>query len=302
MRLLWDNIFNNFEYTFSSEDDFFPISNMFNYQTLEVGKFASEREGSLTLSGNGIINEIAVFNTNAQKIKLEITNTENNTLIYNINIINKQAIHNIAAVEFIKVKITFIKENEDSNILECGYLIIGEGVDFPPHDKQKTHTINYTHNQYFSLTGHYFYRKLPFRSYDTWKVSFPYLTNDDREKIINFFDISNFEPFALQVWIEEIISPDEILENGNSDIETARYNISKYGLSKYASKTNTMTKTIEKRTAVKSKTIVKDNTISKAKYYMKSGLYVCTNDKIDFKKGKNDLYQYSTELTFREIK
>ncbi|OEJ19918.1 hypothetical protein A9495_12960 [Brachyspira hampsonii] len=38
------------------------------------------------------------------------------------------------------------------------------------------------------------------------------------------------------------------------------------------------------------------------KYYMKSGLYVCTNDKIDFKKGKNDLYQYSTELTFREIK
>ncbi|MCZ9949910.1 hypothetical protein OFQ51_04525 [Brachyspira hyodysenteriae] len=239
MRLLWDNIFNNFEYTFSSEDDFFPISNMFNYQTLEVGKFKSESEGSLTLSGNGIINEIAVFNTNAQKIKLEITNTENNTLIYNINIINKQAIHNIAAVEFIKVKITFIKD-EDSNILECGYLIIGEGVDFPPHDKQKTHTINYTHNQYFSLTGHYFYRKLPFRSYDTWKVSFPYLTNDDREKIINFFDISNFEPFILQVWREEIISPDEILE---SEIETAKYNISKYGLSKYASKTNTMTKT-----------------------------------------------------------
>ncbi|MCZ9926740.1 hypothetical protein [Brachyspira hyodysenteriae] len=243
MRLLWDNIFNNFEYTFSSEDDFFPISNMFNYQTLEVGKFKSESEGSLTLSGNGIINEIAVFNTNAQKIKLEITNTENNTLIYNINIINKQAIHNIAAVEFIKVKITFIKD-EDSNILECGYLIIGEGVDFPPHDKQKTHTINYTHNQYFSLTGHYFYRKLPFRSYDTWKVSFPYLTNDDREKIINFFDISNFEPFILQVWREEIISPDEILE---SEIETAKYNISKYGLSKYASKTNTMTKTIEKK-------------------------------------------------------
>ncbi|MDA0068041.1 hypothetical protein OFR98_01890 [Brachyspira hyodysenteriae] len=264
-------------------------------------KFKSESEGSLTLSGNGIINEIAVFNTNAQKIKLEITNTENNTLIYNINIINKQAIHNIAAVEFIKVKITFIKD-EDSNILECGYLIIGEGVDFPPHDKQKTHTINYTHNQYFSLTGHYFYRKLPAKSYDTWKVSFPYLTNDDKEKIINFFDISNFEPFALQVWIEETISPDEIIENGNSDIETARYNISKYGLSKYGSKTNTMTKTIEKRTAVKSKTIVKDNTISKAKYYMKSGLYVCTNEKIDFKKGKNDLYQYSTELTFREIK
>ena len=284
MRLLWDNIFNNFEYTSSSEDDFFPISNMFNYQTLEVGKFESESEGILTLSGNGIINEIAVFNTNAQKIKLEITNTNNDLLTYNINIINKQAIHNIAAAEFIKVKITFIKENKDGNILECGYLILGEGVDFPPHDKQKTHTINYTHNQYFSLTGHYFYRKLPAKSYDTWKVSFPYLTNDDREKIINFFDISNFEPFALQVWIEETISPDEIIENGNSGIETARYNISKYGLSKYASRTNTIT----------------ESTLPK--YYMKSGLYVCTNEDITFKKGKNDLYQYSTELTFREVK
>ena len=279
MRLLWDNIFNNFEYTFSSEDDFFPISNMFNYQTLEVGKFESESEGSLTLSGNGIINEIAVFNTNAQKIKLEITNINNDLLTYNINIINKQAIHNIAAVEFIKVKITFIKD-EDGNILECGYLIIGEGVDFPPHDKSKTHTVNYTHNQYFSLTGHYFYRKLPFKSYDTWKVSFPYLTNADRDKIINFFDISNFEPFVLQVWIEENIPSD-----GETVIKYAKYNKSKYNRSKYASK--------EKN--------IKAN-FNNIKYYMKSGLYVCTNDKIDFKKGKNDLYQYSTELTFREIK
>ncbi|MEI0529033.1 hypothetical protein R4J00_10355 [Brachyspira intermedia] len=301
MRLLHNNIFNNFEYTFSSEDDFFPISNMFNYKTFQVGKFASEREGSLTLSGNGIINEIAVFNTNANKIKLEITNINNDLLTYNINIINKQAVHNISPIEFRNIKITFTKKS-DGSMLECGYLILGEGVDFPPHDKQKTHTINYTHNQYFSLTGHYFYRKLPAKSYDTWKVSFPYLTNDDKEKIINFFDISNFEPFVLQVWIEETISPDEILE---SDIKTARYNISKYGLSKYAGRTNIITETtetIEKTAAVKSKTIVKDNTISKPKYYMKSGLYVCTNEKIDFKKGKNDLYQYSTELTFREIK
>ena len=103
----------------------------------------------------------------------------------------------------------------------------------------------------------------------------------------------------MYIWIEETISPDEILE---SDIKTARYNISKYGLSKYAGRTNTITETIEKTAAVKSKTIVKDNTISKTKYYMKSGLYVCTNEKIDFKKGKNDLYQYSAELTFREIK
>ena len=279
MRLLWNNIFNYFEYTFSSEDDFFPISNMFNYQTLEVGKFESESEGILTLSGNGIINEIAIFNTNADNIKLEITDINNDTFTYTISIINKQAIHNISPINFRNVKITFTKKS-DSRMLECGYLIIGEGIDFPPHDKQKTHTVNYTHNQYFSLTGHYFYRKLPFKSYDTWKVSFPYLTNDDREKIINFFDISNFEPFVLQVWIEENIPTD-----GETIIKYAKYNKSKYNRSKYASK--------EKN--------IKAN-FNNIKYYMKSGLYVCTNDKIDFKKGKNDLYQYSTELTFREIK
>ena len=279
MRLLWNNIFNYFEYTFSSEDDFFPISNMFNYQTLEVGKFASETEGTLALLGNGIINEIAIFNTNADKIKLEITDINNDTFTYTISIINKQAIHNIAPINFRNVKITFTKKS-DSRMLECGYLIIGEGIDFPPHDKQKTHTVNYTHNQYFSLTGHYFYRKLPFKSYDTWKVSFPYLTNADRDKIINFFDISNFEPFVLQVWIEENIPSD-----GETVIKYAKYNKSKYNRSKYASK--------EKN--------IKAN-FNNIKYYMKSGLYVCTNDKIDFKKGKNDLYQYSTELTFREIK
>ena len=279
MRLLWNNIFNYFEYTFSSEDDFFPISNMFNYQTLEVGKFASETEGTLALLGNGIINEIAIFNTNADKIKLEITDINNDTFTYTISIINKQAIHNISPINFRNVKITFTKKS-DSRMLECGYLIIGEGIDFPPHDKQKTHTVNYTHNQYFSLTGHYFYRKLPFKSYDTWKVSFPYLTNDDREKIINFFDISNFEPFVLQVWIEENIPSD-----GETVIKYAKYNKSKYNRSKYASK--------EKN--------IKAN-FNNIKYYMKSGLYVCTNDKIDFKKAKNDLYQYSTELTFREIK
>ena len=141
MRLLHNNIFNNFEYTFSSEDDFFPISNMFNYQTLEVGKFASETEGTLALLGNGIINEIAIFNTNADKIRLEITNINNDLLTYNINIINKQAIHNISPIEFRNIKITFTKKS-DGNILECGYLILGEGVDFPVHDKQKTHTIN----------------------------------------------------------------------------------------------------------------------------------------------------------------
>lgn len=59
----------------------------------------------------------------------------------------------------------------------------------------------------------------------------------------------------------------------------------KYGKSKYASKEQ----------------INLSNEKVGAKYYMKAGLYVLTNDKIDFKKGKNDLYQYSTELSFREV-
>ena len=58
------------------------------------------------------------------------------------------------------------------------------------------------------------------------------------------------------------------------------YNIGKYGKASYADRTK----------------------VTYPKYYMKSGLYVCTNQEIDFKKGKSDLYQYSTELTFREIK
>ncbi|WP_252832388.1 hypothetical protein [Brachyspira pilosicoli] len=58
------------------------------------------------------------------------------------------------------------------------------------------------------------------------------------------------------------------------------YNIGKYGQAVYVDRTK----------------------VTYPKYYMKSGLYVCTNQEIDFKKGKSDLYQYSTELTFREIK
>lgn len=203
--------------------------------------------------------------------------------IYSIDInADKQVIYNISPIKFLECKITFYGNETNENNLECGYLIIGEAVDFPPHDKIKTHTINYTHNQFFSVTNHYFRRVLPVRKYDIWKVSFSYLTNEDKEKIEKFFEDSDFYPFVLQVWKEADSSESS---EGNETISYAKYGVGKYGKSKYASKEQ----------------INLSNEKVGAKYYMKAGLYVLTNDKIDFKKGKNDLYQYSTELSFREV-
>lgn len=284
MRVLCDNIFNNNSWTASSSDDFFPIENIFDYQRLNIGKFNDKKLGVLKVSGSGdkVINSFAIFNTNAHLVEIEIKNNEE-MRIYSIDInADKQVIYNISPIKFLECKITFYGNETNENNLECGYLIIGEAVDFPPHDKIKTHTINYTHNQFFSVTNHYFRRVLPVRKYDIWKVSFSYLTNEDKEKIEKFFEDSDFYPFVLQVWKEADLS--EISE-GNETISYAKYGVGKYGKSKYASKEQ----------------INLSNEKVGAKYYMKAGLYVLTNDKIDFKKGKNDLYQYSTELTFREV-
>lgn len=284
MRVLSDNIFNNNSWTASSSDDFFPIENIFDYQRLNIGKFNDKKLGVLKVSGSGdkVINSFAIFNTNAYLVKIEIKNNEE-MRIYSIDInADKQVIYNISPIKFLECKITFYGNETNENNLECGYLIIGEAVDFPPHDKAKTHTINYTHSQYFSVTNHYFRRVLPVRKYDIWKVSFSYLTNEDKEKIEKFFEDSDFYPFVLQVWKEADLSESS---EGNETISYAKYGVGKYGKSKYASKEQ----------------INLSNEKVRAKYYMKAGLYVLTNDKIDFKKGKNDLYQYSTELSFREV-
>ncbi|TXJ39041.1 hypothetical protein [Brachyspira aalborgi] len=276
MRVLCDNIFNNNSWTASSSDVFFPIENIFDYQRLNIGKFNDKKLGVLKVSGSGdkVINSFAIFNTNAHLVEIEIKNNEE-MRIYSIDInADKQVIYNISPIKFLECKITFYGNETNENNLECGYLIIGEAVDFPPHDKIKTHTINYTHNQFFSVTNHYFRRVLPVRKYDIWKVSFSYLTNEDKEKIEKFFEDSDFYPFVLQVWKEADLSE-----------SSEGYGVGKYGKSKYASKEQ----------------INLSNEKVGAKYYMKAGLYVLTNDKIDFKKGKNDLYQYSTELSFREV-
>lgn len=283
MRVLCNNIFNNNDWTASSSDDFFPIENIFDYHTFNIGRFNNKTLGTLTVLSkseeNKIINSFAIFNTNAHLVKIEIINSDE-VRTYSIDILNKQAIYNISPIKFSECKITFCGDENNENNLEIGYLIIGEAVDFPPHDKTKTHTINYTHSQYFSVTNHYFRRVLPVRKYDIWKVSFSYLTNEDKEKIEKFFADCDFYPFVLQVWKEADISE-----------SSEGYGVSKYGQSKYASVDCL-------------KNAKEENNFSKTagvKYYMKSGLYVLTNDKIDFKKGKNDLYQYSTELSFREV-
>lgn len=291
MRVLCDNIFDYERWTASSSDDSFNIENMFNYHTLNTGRFDSKTLGVLTVSSNvdKIINSFAIFNTNAYLVKIEIKNAEEE-ITYNINIVNKEAIHNIPPIKFSECKITFYGYETNENNIECGYLIIGEAVDFPPHDKAKTHTVNFTHSQYFSISNHYFRRTLPVRKYNIWKVSFSYLTNEDKEKIEKFFDDSDFLPFVLQVWKEADISSDSFSKIG--DTINGKYGIGIYGKSHYAYRNLQNDNNIDNEINLNRTGI---------KYYMKSGLYVCTNEKIDFKKGKNDLYQYSTELTFREV-
>lgn len=287
MRVLCDNIFNNNDWIASSSDDIFPIENMFDYHTLNIGRFDNKTLGTLTVlsNQNKIINSFAILNTNAYLVKIEIKNSEEE-ITYNINIIDRKAIYNIPPIKFLECKITFYGYKTNENNIECGYLIIGEAIDFPPHDKAKTNTVNYTHSQYFSMTNHYFRRTLPVRKYNIWKVSFSYLTNEDKEKIEKFFDDSDFLPFVLQVWKEADIS-----SNLGEEISTAKYGVSLYGKSHYVSYD------FDDWTL----SALAPPSATGIKYYMKSGLYVCTNEKIDFKKGKNDLYQYSTELTFREV-
>ena len=76
MRLLHNNILNLFPVSIleAEEDDFFPVSNMFNYQTLEVGRFKTDGKASLFVDGKGIINSFAIFNTNVEYLIVEIEN------------------------------------------------------------------------------------------------------------------------------------------------------------------------------------------------------------------------------------
>ncbi len=139
------------------------------------------------------------------------------------------------------------------------------------HSKKKTHIIENTHAQYFSQTGHYFARHLPLKKFDTWVLSFDFLTNKDKNKIIDFFDNNNYSIFILQVWIEPAINfyaEDPIIYEGDS-----------YKLSVEASKNQ-----------------------NNKKYEMNAGLYVCTNETLDFKKNENDIYQWALTLNFREVK
>lgn len=147
----------------------------------------------------------------------------------------------------------------------------GLAVDFPVHSKSKTHSISNTHAQYFSQTGHYFARHLPLKKFDTWALSFDFLTNKDKNKIIDFFESNEYSPFILQVWIEPELNyhtEDPLIYDDDS---------------------------------LKLSVDAKINQNNR-KYEMNAGLYVCTNETLDFKKNNNDIYQWALTLNFREVK
>ncbi|AFR71286.1 hypothetical protein B2904_orf1957 [Brachyspira pilosicoli B2904] len=115
MRLLHNNILNLFPVSIleSEEDDFFPVSNMFNYQTLEVGRFKTDEKASLFVDGKGIINSFAIFNTNVEYLTVEIENIYGKIINYTVYIKNNFGVYNIAPVDFTRIKITFNKKQTE---------------------------------------------------------------------------------------------------------------------------------------------------------------------------------------------
>ena len=213
-----------------------------------------------------IINSIAIVNTNANFIIIHILTNENENRYYPLEITDKIISINIEEIKIKSISIALY----GSEKISCRYLIACKAIDFPPHSKKKTHTIQNTHMGYFSQSGHYFARHLPLKKYDTWIINFDLLTNKDKNNILNFFDINNYSPFILQVWIENIVN---YFKDNPLVIDEGIYKLN------VAAIKNQITR----------------------KYEMTTGLYVCTNEKLDFKKSNNDIYQWSTSLTFREV-
>ncbi len=212
------------------------------------------------------INSISVIDTNANFVIIQIVTNENENRFYAVEISSKITCINIEETNAKSVTIALYS----SEILYCRYLTACLATDFPPHSKSKTHTITNTHAQHFSQSGHYFSRYLPMKKYDSWSISFDFLTNKDKNNILNFFDINNYTPFILQVWTEPIAK----YYTDNPLI----YESGAYKLNVVASQSQKI-----------------------PKYQMTTGLYVCTNEKLEFKKSSNDNYPWSLSLTLREV-
>ena len=293
MRVFSNNIFNKYLKKVNADNlsDECNLDDAFSSGLNSKIKFNENTEvGSIVLSDiDESINTFSFFKCNARFVEIKIICENDEQKYYPVHINNDVVIVNIEEIKIKDITISFIKNKES---IECKFLMAGLGFDFPPHSPKKTHSLNYTHEQFFSQSGHHFARHLPMKKYDTWVISFELLRNKDKELIVDFFESINFEPFLLQVWKESIAS-----ERLSSDVVKEFSSNLFLGLGFAFGSPFSKIKKEQKDIFYTLKS--KLNKI-KPKYEMKSGFYVVTNKKLDFKKSDNGVYQWSTSLTFRE--
>lgn len=285
MRILYKNALNTQNTIFSSNDENNNIENIFDKDIDYIGSFENTIYGEIetTFSEAQKINCVSIFNTNAQYIIFEFYKESGEIDEYKLEIIKQKNIFNIKNTEYKKTKIKIYGYSEAQENIYIGFLMVGLAVDFPAHSPAKTHKINYTREQFFSMAGKYFVRRLPFKSYSEWTVAFNFLTNENKNLILDFFEENDSEPFVLQVWKES--------DKQKSYTSVGMYGVSEYGKCVYASEDS-----------VTSERVVVENKNNKEVFQMEAGLYVVTNNILEFKKTENKIYQWSLSINFREVK
>ena len=289
MRALSENIFHKYLDKLEITNGTNNTINMFDKSYIDEALFGSGKFAYIRLENIcEPINSIAISNTNACFIIVHIKTTADEERYFVVDIQDKIENINIAQVEIKSIEISFYKNKNIQENIKCRYLIAGKAIDFPPHSKKKIHKLINNHQQFFSQSGNYFVRHLPLKKYATWTVAFDLLTNKDKNTILDFFENNNYETFILQVWKESDKSyyksnPLLIRSKNISPIKCG--SLLNSGIYK---RLKNILERHRKNTGIK-------------KYEMKMGFYVCTNKDIDFKKGDNDIYQWSTSLSFREI-
>lgn len=290
MRILNDNVLNTNNTIFSSSDADNETSAMLDKDVMYQGVFNS-KHGTLETTDSEVktINSGAILNTNADFIVITLYKSESEKIYYTVRPKDKNAIFNFEKIKCMKIKVDFHVKNSSENIA-IGYISLGLAIDLPPHAPEKTHKVNLTSESFFSQSGHYFTRRLPLRQYNEWSVSFPHLTNNDKELIENFFYTNDSNSFILQVWKEVNIT----------QFLPAYYGVGVYGRCRYGRFGN-------KKQALYGTAVYGGSKYGNPKEYkpvfrMTSGLYIITNNILEFKKSNNKIYQWSLTLNFREVK
>ncbi len=327
MRVYTNNIFENHIENILISNCIENQDNLFNKNFYESVFFSN---------GNGIIklqdieeqiNTICLVNTNAIFVIIQITTIDDDTRYYLIEPSTSKTVEyiNIETVTIKSIIISLYQENADAS-LHVSSVMAGMSVDFPPHSPAKTHTIQNTHEQFFSSSGNYFVRYLPLKKYNEWTINFDFLSNSQKELISSFFDDNNYTPFLLQVWtekhkrysietplvIETVAEDGEKAEDTTIDISVApNYFITNDGFSYptsvsldnenkqviFTTEDFDNNKVITRYTY--KKTTTKNNRTPK--HQMTAGFYVCTNSALEYQKSNNHLYPWSTTLKLREV-